>query len=80
MPDVCTDARFPADLYSSTHIRSLVTTPVFVNGPAVIGTFWTVQHFPTDTEARALRSLSDEAAAVMRDLSTKGWIERRVAQ
>lgn len=79
--DVFSDPRIPADIYSSTFVKSLVMVPIRTIDPiGAIGNYWATQRKPTEQEIWLLQSLADITAVTIENVNGYNHLEDRVKE
>ena len=77
--DIFSDSRVPAELYEPTFVRSLAMLPIGMSDPVgAIGTYWAVEHTPSQDELDLLQTLANAAAIAIENVRLYEDLERRV--
>ena len=68
--DVFEDPRIPHDAYRRTFVKSLIMTPVGLDGPvaAITGAYWQEKRYFTDREIAAVKTMARLVGAALSDI------------
>lgn len=74
--EIYSDPRIPHDAYRATFVKSLVMTPVRTDFPiAAIGTYWSHEHEPSETDLHLLQTLADSTAVAIANVNVVSQLE-----
>jgi two-component sensor histidine kinase len=81
IPDISTDKRIPYHLYATTFVKSLVMTPVGLDGPiAALGAYWASTYEPTAYEIETVKTLARSTATALENAKLVSMLSRSLAQ
>jgi len=67
--DVFADPRIPHDVYRRTFVKSLIMTPVGLDGPvAAIGAYWQEKRHFTDREVASVKTMARLVGQALSDI------------
>jgi len=77
--DIYSDPRIPADVYSSTFVKSLAIVPIRRAEPiGAIGIYWAARHLPTDDQVAVLQALADTTSVALENVHLYKDLHRKI--